>query len=347
MGKTMEKSISFFMISVIALSLTLAGCDKTGDALLETPETMPSAVSAAAEIPLISENTPRDVINDSPLYIELEADFAEMPEFDSAREFVHQLRDWGSQLVIAYDGSKSWLYNIKLHEVIARSSYDNPDESEYTLGECILSVGVSHSPVILRYTGIERYYSRIALVLTEVMPYGDNTTHTYLIRDNGEHISTDNESEWEESNWLSVIKQEIPKKKRLNHSIIDMNPEATTLTVRFYAYDTEKDSAQNYIHDMEYYTYTEKEFSVENFAEEFTQYYSVVEDIWYEGKTICVNLGMLRGYGTTDGGQAYMSLMMTLASIPNVERIEVKNREADFHGRELTGVIINAGDYRL
>jgi hypothetical protein len=242
------------------------------------------------------ENEPRDFINGFPLYIEFENDFVQS---ESARIFYHKLGG-RTALTIAYGNE---FFKIEMYKVI----YDLSEEVNHLLGQREFQVdgyrGGEMSTVIYYETYMTSWATR-ALVLTD----WNGKTFTYL-------LYTDREREE-----LIVERVDIPKQQRSDQSFIDMYGEIETVTVRFFTFCSDFT-----------YEYETENIKAANFTEEFIYYMylhtgAIINDIWFEGNTICVDLcdyyEWTRFQGSTGVVIQMSQLLHTISSIPSAERIE-------------------------
>jgi hypothetical protein len=255
------------------------------------------------------ENEPRDFINGFPLYIEFEEDFAEHP---GAGYYFNRTGMWGRNIAIAYSGG---LYKIELYRV---SFYDSENGENHLLGERIFNVKrgyVESSFVVYCTASVNKWFASYAVVLTD--RHGE--THTYFLK------TDENDEE------LIVKKVEASRQRRGDQSFIDIIGKETA-TIRFFSYDSEKDPAINNPGNRDYYKYESEIINVNNFTEEFIHFMRlhtgiVVDDIWFEGFTVCVDLeeydGERIGNGSLGTAISISMILMTVSTIPNAERIEI------------------------
>ncbi|MCL1822935.1 MAG: hypothetical protein FWG44_01910 [Oscillospiraceae bacterium] len=255
-------------------------------------------------------NEPKDIINGIPLFIEFEEDFIETQEQQEAKKY-HYLYGGYPSVVIAYSGE---LFKIEMYRV----PYYWEDETPQ-LGRRFFTLygrRYEETPFVF-YCTIDQWwndYPGQVFILTD----NNGVKHSYL-------MGTDRES-----GKLIIEKKELLKLRHGNQSIIDMIGKET-VDVKFFAYDTERESSY-YVDKKENYSYKNEVINVNNFADEFIHFMALhtgilVEDIWFEGKTIFIDLDGFgaRNFdmGSSGSKDITMRILLTLANIPNVERVKV------------------------
>jgi hypothetical protein len=217
------------------------------------------------------------------------------------------------------------------------------EENKDKLGRQIFRIYGEGKEEIVIYCSVYTFWSRPrqALIITD----SEGSRHLYLFGIDGENEK------------LTVEKAEISKPRRGNQSIIDMIDEET-VNVKFFSYDWENFADEYNVFDKEYYKYETEAINVNNFVDEFIEFMDlhtgmIVDDMWFEGKTLFVDfneIGMrrFRGYGTSGAMDVTMRTLLTLASIPNVERIRLlTDGENGFGGAHFPlGPIFNASNYQ-
>jgi len=273
------------------------------------------------------ENEPRDYINGFPLYIEFEEDFVDT---EPENRFYHIIG--GRTIAIAYTGE---LYKLEMYRI----RYNPLTESNYILGEKTVNIYMGHQETsFVFYSTIGTWWNEPSRAL--VLIDNELNRHSFWLgidRESGE---------------LIIEKADIPKPRHGNQTFIDMIG-TETVAVRIFYYDWENFPGYN-VFDKESYAYTERTINVNNFVDEFVEFMKIVDDMWFEGKTLRVDLGAYSfgtwnsDFGTSGSMNIKMSLLMTLASIPNVERIDISidgSRDAGGAHFDLTP-IFDANYYR-
>jgi len=305
-GKNTEE----FDESVFNDEPAITATDKTlgelEDLTIKTDESKEDEPNAEMNLELRKTNTPRDVINGIPLYIEFASDYIDSSAQISRREYCHKL-EGEYDITISYDGELRFIETYTL---------DQDEHSVYWLGNRIFCIDYPFweaTGFILHYrTYLWKDYLRKAVALTDM----DGIPYTYL-------LSLD-----ELTNSLVVERVNITKPRHSNENFKSVFGGLDKVTVRFYSYN-DWPADEN---DTEYYEYETEDVSVADFVNEMIDFMLLhirtrVDDIWCEENTLFVDLNKYEGYmfdvGSLGGVMKTQSLISTLSSLPNIEKIIV------------------------
>ncbi|MDR1689614.1 MAG: protease modulator HflC [Clostridiales bacterium] len=150
--------------------------------------------------------------------------------------------------------------------------------------------------------------------------------------------SSENSGDGAANTNLSVYQTTPAANSPRNPSIESITGNTEPVRVRFYYNNSENAETGS----REYYSYNTRDIGAENFYEDFMaimySYTDInMEDIWYEGRRLCVNLNAREAHsfdiGSTGGAIRSSVLYLTLESLPNVDEIKVYvDGEEDVYG---------------
>jgi hypothetical protein len=255
-------------------------------------------------------NKPRDFINGRPLFVEYEDSYIESAYQSTKQKYYHQLNRYDSSIVIFHDSDL-------LYKEVYKISED--DHSNYWYEERYLKMETpdtrdtrrmysSSSPGFTLYSTVyTSFWTKIAIVLTDYSGH----SYSYVVYHD------------EQKSKLSVERADILRHRSSNDGIKNVVGDSKNVSVTFYSFiDWPFDE----------YTSITENISVESFADDVIELMLVhtgirINNLWYEGKKLCVDLNVFEGakfnMGSSGSAIRFHDLMYTLSSFPYVERIEV------------------------
>ncbi|MCL2054609.1 MAG: hypothetical protein FWG90_09310 [Oscillospiraceae bacterium] len=319
------------VILVVLAGVLFGGCNDNGESNVSEGATTAAAVSTTAAVATIAETTateitvaevreivkknkPVDIINDIPLYIEYEGNLGlTASENRNVYTFIGEenRHPRARTIAVSYDGS---MMDVRLYELYHDWKNNWSDDSSYWLGKKIFDIWI---PSTFNEDG---FVLNFKIVSSHVLVLTDDNGNSYSYRV-GENDGS-----------LNVVKTDIEKRKRGNDGVKAIADGKENITVKFYnigIIDTYYENGEINYSKM---PYTSDTVSVESFAEDFAEkmllYSGIrVDDIWYEGSKLNVDLNVYEKYhfgmGSTAGSTLSADLMQTLRSLPNIEKIEV------------------------
>ena len=239
---------------------------------------------------------PQDIINGIPLYIKYDYDYyKDKLNEDKEEHAVNEETDYSKEsIIISYDGAAD-------NCMICTVSFD--DDFSFRVKSVVSNFYLDTGHFITYMTTVPEGVPYEAIILTD----SDGVSHSYLLSYNVREGS------------LSVMKTDIFKRKNSNNTINGLAIDSETTAIKCYYYD------ENEI------TYKIESINLNNSLDETIQLmYSYnkirIEDIWYEGSKICVDLNPIERYefdrGSTAGIIRTDILILTFSSFPGVEEIE-------------------------
>lgn len=241
---------------------------------------------------------PQDIINGIPLYIKCDYDYYKDKLNEGKEEHAvnEETGDYMERIVISYDG-------IADNCMICTVSVD--DDFNFHVKSVISNFYLDSDCFVTYMTAIPETLPVEAILFTD----SDGVSHSYLLGFNGRGGAP-----------LTVIKTDIFKRKNSNNIIDGLAIDSKTMPIKFYYYDENESIYKN------------ESINLNNSLEETIQlmylYNKIrIDDIWYEGSKICVDLNPVERYefdrGSTAGIMRIDALISTFSSFPGVEAIEI------------------------
>lgn len=239
---------------------------------------------------------PQDIINGIPLYIKYDYDYYKDKLNEDKEEHAvnEETDDSRERIIISYDG-------VTDNCMICTVSFD--DDFNFRVKSVVSNFYLDSGYFVTYMTTVPEGSPYEAILFTD----SDGVSHSYLLGYN------------ERDDSLSVIKTDIFKRKNSNNIINGLAIDSETIAIKFYYYD------ENEI------TYKIESINLNNSLEETIQlmylYNKIrIDDIWYEGSKICVDLNPIERYefdrGSAAGIMRTDALILTFSSFPGAEEIE-------------------------
>ena len=275
----------------------------------------PPAATSTNKISIEKQVEPRDIIYDTPLYIEYTADYVNNTK---ETRFIESGETDGRRLIVDY----SWrLESIRVCNVTL------DDDMEFCYDSLIFKEeNISSDYTISFDLNISDSTSDKAIIFIDF----SGAWHSYLLIHNNQDDS------------LSVIEQNVFKHTNVNIGIKNVSGDSDSIPVRFYTYTGDYSSD---IYDEKNWQYITEDISIQNFHNDFLYFLYSYTGItsWafhYEGtKKICFDLHFSKFYdllSDTPSDKIYEHILLkTIASLPNIEEIEIllggeMEREGDY-----------------
>ncbi len=304
-------------------AVTSAFTDKTASAAVTAAAAVSSASAVTSgkttENPEAVENKiiePRDTINGIPLYIELGYNTEQSsPETRNVYTLIglDNLYSNSETITVSYEGR---MMDIRSYEIYYED-WDN--ESYYWLGRKIFDIWFPSSwdsGFLMYYSAYLTEYSPIrVLVLTDE----SGNANSYMLNKNKDGT-------------LKVEKVDIHKQKRGNDGVKHTLAGKEEITVKFYNAGDLNEYYEDGKLNYELMPYTDDTVSINNFADDMQEKMLkhsgiMIDDIWYEGTKLYVDLNIYEKYnfdrGSTASGSLHNNLFQTLYCLPEIEKIEV------------------------